>query len=86
MWSVVTLIQYLLFEPSHYRDAHPIVEPYCTTLIDHKSRCFSHQYFLPNSLQLWGCSLGYTDLLYRGQLCLHRMKDKVGSRGDYVEF
>ena len=36
MWSVVTFIQYLLFELFRCRDTHSIVEPYYIVLVDHR--------------------------------------------------
>ena len=86
MRGVVTLIQYLLLKLCYYRDAHPVMEPYGAVLVDHKSQCFSHQYFFLNSLKLGVCGLCYANLLYKSRLCLHNMKGRFCTRGDNIEF
>ena len=86
MLGVMTVIQYLHFKLCYCWDAHPVVEPYCVVLVDHKSQCFPHQHFIPNSLQLWIRGLCYANLLYKSRLRLYCMKGRLGSGGGYVEF
>jgi len=85
MLSVVTLIQCLLFEFFHYWDTHPVVELYCTTPVDHKTRCLPHQYFflicsnygsVVCATQISSLRIGCTSKAWMMDL----------ARGDYIEF